>query len=86
MTLERLNELRARNGMKPLKAWKESKQKLYDAIHKLEANTDATDQDPTPDDVPAESIADLKEVVKAVEFDEPTASHHTLTMEELGLA
>lgn len=37
--LTRLNELREANGLKPLKAWKESKQKLEDAIRKL---SDAT--------------------------------------------
>lgn len=37
MTLSYLNDLRAKSGMKPLKAWKESKAKLADAISSLEA-------------------------------------------------
>lgn len=43
-TLNELNALRTAVGMKPLKAWKESKVKLEAAIAKLQANTTTTQQ------------------------------------------
>jgi hypothetical protein len=43
-TLATLNTLRAKNGMPPLKAWKESKAKLEAAIGKLAAKAPLKDQ------------------------------------------
>lgn len=42
--LNELNALRTAAGMKPLKAWKESKAKLAEAITKLQSKTTVTQQ------------------------------------------
>jgi hypothetical protein len=61
-TLVYLNELRKHTGKAPLKAWKESKAKLAEAIAKLEANISALE----PDRIVAPGIGSPDEVVTVI--------------------
>ena len=48
--LKELNELREEKGLKPLKAWKESRAKLEAAIDKLDTSPDVSvEDDATPE-------------------------------------
>ena len=70
--LDHLNKLREARGMKPLKAWKASKEKLHEAIASLEgaapSYAEEITESYTPDvDAPAEDLANLDEKMRANE-------------------
>lgn len=69
--LDHLNKLREARGMKPLKAWKASKEKLHEAIASLEgaapSYAEEVTESYTPDvDAPAEDLANLDEKMRRV--------------------
>jgi hypothetical protein len=84
-SLENLNALRVANGEKPLKAWKESKAKLKEKIDLYRTHTPYAD-DPTegaPHTIMESENVKVEGDTVRVEFDEPTVSHHTLSLDDL---
>jgi len=78
--LDHLNKLREARGMKPLKAWKASKEKLHEAIASLEGASPSYAEEVTP-------AEDLDEKTRRVRANEPM-KYVTLTeiARELGMS
>lgn len=85
--LDHLNKLREARGMKPLKAWKASKEKLHEAIASLEgaapSYAEEVTESYTPDvDAPAEDLANLDEKMRRVRA-EMRANEPMITLAEI---